>query len=164
MKNILYVLVFLLSISSCSYKPLYKKNAIFSKYRVEISIKSKGKYENNANLMESILNQRFKHKGSVQSNLKLVVSIDRSISNLGINKDLFTFGKMLVYDIAFSFYDKKGLLTSGKLSGKTTYNIGKNTYANIVSKEDASKKLISSLTQNLVNIITAMDFKRTISP
>jgi hypothetical protein len=114
--------------------------------------------------MESILNQRFKHKGSVQSNLKLVVSIDRSISNLGINKDLFTFGKMLVYDIAFSFYDKKGLLTSGKLSGKSTYNIGKNTYANIVSKEDASKKLISSLSQNLVNIITAMDFKRTISP
>ena len=164
MRNILYVLVFLLSISSCSYKPLYKKNAIFSKYRVEISIKSKGKYENNANLMESILNQRFKHKGSVQSNLKLVVSIDRSISNLGINKDLFTFGKMLVYDIAFSFYDKKGLLTSGKLSGKSTYNIGKNTYANIVSKEDASKKLISSLSQNLVNIITAMDFKRTISP
>ena len=164
MRNILYVLVFLLSISSCSYKPLYKKNAIFSKYGINISIKSKGKFENNINLMESILNQRFKHKGSAPSNLKLVISIDRSISDLGINKDLFTFGKMLVYDIAFSFYDKKGLLTSGKLTGKTTYNIGKNTYANIVSKEDASKKLISSLSQNLSNIITAMDFKRTISP
>ena len=164
MRNILYVLVFLLSISSCSYKPLYKKNAIFSKYEINISIKSKAKFENNVNLMESILNQRLKHKSSAPSNLKLVISIDRSISDLGVNKDLFTFGKMLVYDINFSFYDKKGLLTSGKLTGKTTYNIGKNTYANIVSKEDASKKLISSLSQNLVNIITAMDFKRTISP
>jgi hypothetical protein len=114
--------------------------------------------------MKSILNQKFKHKSSVPSNLKLVISIDRSISDLGINKDLFTFGKMLVYDINFSFYDKKGLLTSGKLTGKTTYNIGKNTYANIVSKEDASKKLISSLSKNLSDIITAMDFKRTISP
>ena len=164
MRNILYVLVFLLSISSCSYKPLNKKNAIFSKYGVNISIKSNGKFENNVNLMESILNQRLKHKGSAPSNLKLVISIDRHISDLGINKDLFTFGKMLVYDIAFSFYDKKGLLTSGKLTGKTTYNIGKNTYANIVSKEDASKKLISSLSKNLSDIITAMDFKRTISP
>ena len=71
---------------------------------------------------------------------------------------------MLVYDIAFSFYDKKGLLTSEKLTGKTTYNIGTNTYANIVSKEDASKKLILSLSQNLSDIISAMDFKRTISP
>ena len=164
MRNILYVLVFLLSISSCSYKPLYKKNAIFSKYEINISIKSKGKFENNINLMESILNQRLKHKSSAPSSLKLVISIDRSISDLGVNKDLFTFGKMLIYDINFSFYDKKGLLTSGKLTGKTTYNIGKNTYANIVSKEDASKKLISSLSKNLSDIITAMDFKRTISP
>ena len=136
----------------------------FSKYAVDITIKSNGKYENNANLMKSILNQKLKHESSAPSNLKLVVSIDRNISDLGINKDLFTFGKMLVYNINFSFYDKKGLLTSGKLTGKTTYNIGKNSYANIVSKEDASKKLISSLSQNLTNIITAMDFKRIISP
>ena len=144
--------------------PFYKKNAFFSKYAVDITIKSNGKYENNVNLMKSILNQKLRHKNSAPSNLKLVVSIDRNISDLGINKDLFTFGKILVYDINFSFYDKKGLLTSGKLTGKTTYNIGKNSYANIVSKEDASKKLISSLSQNLTNIITAMDFKRIILP
>ena len=114
--------------------------------------------------MNSILNQKLRHKSSAPSNLKLIVSIDRSISDLGMNKDLFTFGKMLVYNISFAFYDKKGLLTSGKLTGKTTYNIGKNAYANIVSKEDASKKLISSLSQNLANIIMAMDFKRIISP
>ena len=70
---------------------------------------------------------------------------------------------MLTYNVNFSFYDKK-VFYFGKASGKTTYNIGKNTYANIVSKEDASKKLISSLSENLSDIIVAMDFKRTISP
>ncbi len=164
MKKLIYLFIVFFGFCSCSYKPLYKKNAFFSKYAVDITIKSNGKYENNVNLMKSILNQKLRHKNSAPSNLKLVVSIDRNISDLGINKDLFTFGKILVYDINFSFYDKKGLLTSGKLTGKTTYNIGKNSYANIVSKEDASKKLISSLSQNLTNIITAMDFKRIILP
>jgi len=149
---------------SCSYKPLYKKNAIFSKYDIAIKIKSDGKYEDNVSTLKSILQKHFKHKSSKPSSLKLVIAIKRSISDLGINKDLFTKGRSLNYNINYSFYDKKGLLTSGKLTGKTTYNIGENTYANIVYKEDASKKLLSSLSQNLANIITAMDFKRTISP
>ena len=164
MKKFIYLFIFFFGVCSCSYKPLYKKKALFSKYAVNISVKSNGKYENNVNLMKSILNQKLKYESSAPSNLKLVVSIDRNVSDLGINKDLFTFGKMLVYNLNFSFYDKKGLLTSGKLTGKTTYNIGKNTYANIVSKEEASKKLISSLSENLTNIITSMDFKRIISP
>ncbi len=164
MKKFFYFVVILFGISSCSYKPLYKKNALFSKYEVDITVKSNGKYENNVNLMKSILNQRFRHKTSKPSNLKLVVSINRSISDLGTNKDLYSFGKMLLYDVNFSFYDKKGLLTSGKLSGRTSYNIGKNTYANIVSQEDASRKLIKSISLNLSDIITAMDFKRTIMP
>ena len=54
------------------------------------------------------------------------------------------------------------LLREGLLKNNLQYR--KNTYANIVSKEDASKKLISSLSENLSDIIVAMDFKRTISP
>lgn len=164
MNKFLYLLFISIFINGCSYKPLYKKTALFSKYSVDITIKSKGKYENNATVMRSILNQKFRHENSKPSSLKLIISIERYTSDLGVTKDLYTFGKMLVYNVSFSFYDKKGLLTSGKLSGKTSYNIGKNTYGNIVSKEDASRKLISSLSQNLSNIITAMDFKRTISP
>ena len=164
MNKILYFFIILITLSSCTFKPLYKKSALFSKYKINITIKTDGKYENNINLMRSILNQKLYYKTSRASNLKLIVSISRSISDLGVNKDLYTFGKMLTYNVNFSFYDKKGLLTSGRLTGKTTYNIGKNTYANIVSKEDASKKLISSLSENLSDIIVAMDFKRTISP
>ena len=164
MKKILCFIIIFIGVSSCSYKPLYKKSALFSKYKIDITVKSNDKYENNVNLMKSILNQRFIHKTSKPSSLKLVVSINRSITDLGTNKDLYSFGKMLHYDVNFSFYDKKGLLTSGKLSGRTSYNIGKNTYANIVSQEDASKKLIKSISLNLSDIITAMDFKRTIAP
>ena len=163
--NKLIILAFLTLFSfSCSYKPLYKKNAIFSKYDIAIKIKSDGKYEDNVSTMRSILQKRFKHKSSKPSSLKLVIAIKRHIGDLGINKDLFTRGRAVNYNINYSFYDKKGLLTSGKLTGKTSYNIGENTYANIVYKEDASKKLLSSLSQDLANIIIAMDFKRTISP
>ena len=162
-KFLIFTILTLFSFS-CSYKPLYKKNAIFSKYDIAIKIKSDGKYEDNVSVVKSILQKHFKHKSSKPSNLKLIIAIKRSISDLGINKDLFTKGKSINYNLNYSFYDKKGLLTSGRLTGKTSYNIGENTYSNIVYKEDASKKLLSSLSQNLVNIITAMDFKRTISP
>ena len=164
MNKFLILTILTLFSLSCSYKPLYKKNAIFSRYDISIIIKSDGKYENNVSVMRSILQRYLKHKSSKPSNLKLVIGIKRVISDLGINKDLFTKGRSIDYNVNYSLYDKKGLLTSGKLIGKTTYNIGENTYANIVYKEDASKKLLSSLSQNLANIITAMDFKRTISP
>ena len=88
--------------------------------------------------MKSILNQRFIHKTSKPSSLKLVVSINRSITDLGTNKDLYHL-KMLFYNVNFSFMTKKGLLTSGKLSAKTSYNIEKNTYANIVSRRRFKK-------------------------
>tara|TARA_B100001057_G_scaffold276874_1_gene277202 strand:- start:884 stop:1378 length:495 start_codon:yes stop_codon:yes gene_type:complete len=164
MKNFLILIVFFSFSFSCSYKPLYKKNVLFSKYDIAIKIKSDGKYEDNINVMRSILQKRLKHKSSKPSSLKLVIAIKRSIVDLGINKDLFSKGRAINYFVNYSFYDKKGLLTSGNLKGKTSYNIGENTYANIVYKEDASKKLLSSLSQNLADIITAMDFKRTISP
>ena len=164
MKKFLILSILTLLSVSCSYKPLYKKSEIFSKYNIAIKIKSDGKYEDNVSVMRSILQKRLKYKSSKPSNLKLVIAIKRSISDLGINKDLFTKGRSINYNINYSFYDKKGLLTSGRLTGNTSYNIGENTYANIVYKEDASKKLLSSLSENLVNLITAMDFKRTISP
>ena len=164
MNRFLILTILALFSLSCSYKPLYKKNAFFSKYNITIIIKSYGKYENNVSVMKSILQKHLKHKGSKPSSLKLVIAIKRNISDLGINKDLFTKGRSIDYNVNYSFYDKKGLLTSGKLVGKTSFNIGENTYANIVYKEDASKKLLSSLSQNLANIITAMDFNRTISP
>ena len=68
--------------------------------------------------MKSILNQKLYYKTSRASNLKLVVSISRSISDLGVNEDLYTFGKMLTYNVNFSFYDKKRSSYFGKAKWK----------------------------------------------
>ncbi len=151
-------------INGCSFKPLYKSNQIFSKYNVQIVVKSKEKYENNASLFKNTLEGKLGSSKSEISDLKLIVSINRYESDLGINKNLYTFGKMLTLDAIYSFYDKKGLLTRGRLSKKTSYNVTANPYANMVAKEDASKKLVLSISENLADLILAMDFKRKISP
>ena len=92
-KNLFYLILYVFLICSCSYKPLYtKKN--FGLNKVDIIIKSKGKYENNVVLMKNILEKKFNFKGSKPSNLKLVISLDRIISNLGVNKD-FRFIQLL---------------------------------------------------------------------
>ena len=80
MNKILYFLLYLLLFLAVPSKPLYKKSALFSKYKINITIKTDGKYENNINLMRSILNQKLYYKTSRASNLKLIVSISRSIS------------------------------------------------------------------------------------
>ena len=165
--NKVFIFLFLnlfIIITSCSFKPLYKGNQVLSKYKVQILVKSKDKYENNANQLRNFLDGRLNTSTSQSSNLKLIVSINRYESDLGINKNLYTFGKMLTFDTIYSFYDKKGLLTSGKLTNKTSYNVSANTYANIVSKEDASKKLVNSISEKLSQLIIGMDFKRKISP
>ena len=153
-----------LIVSGCSFQPLYKSNDFYSSYKINVIVKSKGKYENNVSLVKRILESKLNTTKAKPSHLKLVVSINRYESDLGINKNLYTFGKMLILDVNYSFYDKKGLLSSGKLSSKTSYNITSNTYSNIVSKEDASKKLALSTSKNLVNLIIARDFDRKISP
>ena len=99
-KFLIFAILTLFSFS-CSYKPLYKKNAIFSKYDIAIKIKSDGKYEDNVSVVKSILQKHFKHKSSKPSNLKLIIAIKRSISDLGINKDLFTKGKSINYNLNY---------------------------------------------------------------
>ena len=47
---------------------------------------------------------------------------------------------MLTFNVKYSFYDKKGLLKSGNLQGKSSFNVGGNPYGNKVSEEDASQK------------------------
>ena len=161
MKNFIIfnsLLIFLLTFS-CSYKPLYKKNK-FTNEKIDIFVKSKEKYENDVSLMKLLLNEKLNYKSSKPSNLKLVVSIEKQTSGLGVNKDLYTYGQMLTYDIKYSFYNQSSLLSSGNLTKKASYNISSNSYSNIISIEDASQKLIASISENLSNIIIAEKSKR----
>ena len=116
------------------------------------------------NLVKLNVSEQINVKNSKPSNLKLVIALKRHISGLGVNKDIYSFGRMLSYNLNYSLYDKKGLLTSGKLEGKSSYNVSGNPYGNVVSVEDTSKKILKSLSSSLGKIILSSSFKRQVIP
>ena len=151
-------------ISSCAFKPLYKRSNIFDGKQIKIVVKTKESFDNNTSMMKLYLDKGLNKKGYKNSNLKLVVVLDKNISSLGINKDLSSDARMLIMSANFVLYDKKGKLTSGNLSNSSSFNYTTNNYANILSMEDASDKLIKSLSKDLSDLILASSFKRKISP
>tara|TARA_B100001121_G_C18233775_1_gene409404 strand:+ start:26 stop:523 length:498 start_codon:yes stop_codon:yes gene_type:complete len=162
--RILITIFIVYFINSCTYKPLYKRANLYHPHNVKIVVKSKEKYENNASEMKLFLDERLNSKNTKDSNLKLVVSINRSVSSMGINKDLSSDALMLAVEANYVFLDKKGELTSGKLRNTGSFNYTTNNYANIVSMEDTSKKLIKSLSTDLADLILALSAKRKIRP
>ena len=157
--KILFTIFVVYFFSSCAYKPLYKRTNLYYPHKVKIVIKSKEKYENNASTMKLLLDEKLNSKSSKVSNLKLVVSIDRIVSSMGINKDLSSDALMLVIEANYVF-DKKGKLTSGSLRNTGSFNYTNNNYANIVSLEDTSKKLVRSLSTDLADLILALSTKQ----
>ena len=143
---------------------MYKRSNSFHPHNVKIVIKSKGKYENNASIMKLHLDKKLNSKNSKDSNLKLVVSINRNVSSMGINKDLSSDALMLVIEANYVFFDKKGELSSGRLRNTGSFNYTTNNYANIVSMEDTSKKLIKSLSSDLADLILSLSIRRKITP
>ena len=162
--KIIFTIFVVYFLSSCAYKPLYKMTNLYYPHKVKIVIKSKEKYENNASTMKLLLNEKLNSKSSKDSNLKLIVSIERVVSSMGINKDLSSDARMLGIEVRYVFLDKKGELTSGSLSNTGSFNYTNNNYANIVSIEDTSKKLVRSLSTDLADLILALSTKRKIVP
>ena len=162
--KILFTIFVVYFFSSCAYKPLYKRTNLYYPHKVKIVIKSKEKYENNASTMKLLLDERLNSKSSKESNLKLVVSIERIVSSMGINKDLSSDALMLVVEARYVLLDKKGKLTSGSLRNTGSFNYTNNNYANIISMEDTSNKLVKSLSTDLADLILALSTKRKISP
>ena len=162
--KILITIFVIYLLNSCAYKPLYKRTNTFHPHNVKIVIKSKDKYENNASEMKLLLDEKLNSKNSKDSNLKLVVSINRNVFSMGINKDLSSDALMLVMEANYIFFDKKGELSSGRLRNTGSFNYTTNNYANIVSMEDTSKKLIKSLSTDLADLILSLSVGRKIRP
>ena len=162
--KILFTIFVVYFFSSCAYKPLYKRENLYYPHKVKIVIKSKEKYENNASTMKLLLDKKLNSKSSKDSNLKLIVSIERIVSSMGINKDLTSDALMLVIEAKYVFLDKKGKLTSGSLKNTGSFNYTNNNYANIVSIEDTSRKLVRSLSTDLADLILALSAKIKINP
>ena len=148
---------------SCSYKPLYLKKS-FNPYKLDVIIKQKGKYSNNVVLMRNILEKRLNSPKSRSSSLKLIVSLNIKVNNLGVNKDLNTYGKRVTILVNYIMYDRKGPLTSGNLENSTTFNFSSNDYGNLTSLEDSYSKLVKDTSEDIANLILAEDFSRKIIP
>ena len=162
-KYTLFTILFIFS-SSCAFKPLYKQTNNFHPNKIQIIIKSQENYENSLSMMKVLLNQKLNKKNSKNSSLKLIVSMNRSVSNIGVNKDLNSFARLLQISVNYSFYDRKGQLLSGNLNGNSSFNYTTNNYANLISMEDATSKLIKSLSDDLSSLILADSIKRSFYP
>ena len=148
---------------SCSFKPLYTQKS-FSPYKLNVIIKQKGKYDNNVVLMKNILEKRLNNPNSKPSNLKLIVSLNIKVYNLGVNKDLNTFGKRVTIIVNYVMYDRKGPLTDGNLENSTTFNFSSNDYGNLSSLEDSYSKLVKNTSESIANLILAENFNRKLIP
>ena len=162
-KIFLKFLICLFIFSSCAYRPIYKKNSAFT-HKINIFVKSNDYDKKIPQIMKASLNQKLNSKKSKPSNLKLVVSLNKSISGLAFNKDLYSSGKILLINLQYTFYDQKGVILSGNLQNKSSYFMGGSPYANLVSEESAAKNIISSLSESLSHIIIASRFNKSIFP
>ena len=148
--------------SSCAYKPIYKKGSLY-RDKINILVKTNNYDKKIPLLMKASLNQRLNSKKSRPSNLKLVVSLNKSIQGLAFNKDLYSSGRMLLITLQYTFYDKKGVFFQ-KVTKKSSSFLGASPYANMVSEESAANNLITSLSESLSHIIITSKFKRPIIP
>ena len=57
--------------------------------------------------MKNILEKRLNNPNSKPSNLKLIVSLNIKVNNLGVNKDLNTFGKRVTILVNYVMYEIK---------------------------------------------------------
>ncbi len=162
-KAFLNFFICLFVLCSCAYKPIYEKKSVFS-HKINILVKSNDYDKKIPLFMKASLNQKLNSKKSKPSNLKLVVSISKSISGLAYNKDLYSSGKILNINLQYTFYDKKGIILSGSLQNKSSYFLGESPYANIVSEESATKNIISSLSESLSKIIVASKSDKSLAP
>ena len=162
-KTFLNFFICLFVFSSCAYKPIYKKKSVFS-HKINILVKSNDYDKKIPLFMKASLNQKLNSKKSKPSNLKLIVSLSKSVSGLAYNKDLYSSGEVLNIFLQYTFYDKKGVILSGSLQNKSSYFLGESPYSNLVSRENATKNIISSLSENLSKIIVALKFNRSLSP
>ncbi len=164
----LFIFIIVLSFSSCGFKPIYKTNEKLLNFNIQVVVKNKKKNIKNAlydaQIMEKYIKQNINKKSSKKSSLKLVVLIDRYQGSLGLQKDLSTTKYSITYTADYVFYDKKGAITKGKLDKFSSFDLGDNSYANLVAEKDTDENILKSLSQEIVHLIMSINLKRKIYP
>ena len=84
--------------------------------------------------------------------------------SLGLQKDLTNTRSAVNYNLNYTFYDKKGILSQGSLDKSPSFNVGESPYANIVAEETSSLNLLKSLANEISLMVMTLPTKRKIYP
>ena len=163
----LFLFFIVLNFSGCGFKPIYKINEKLLNYKIQVIVKSKNENKNSrfeSQIVEKYINQKINKQISKNSSLKLIVLIKRSQGNLGLQKDLSTTKYNITYTADYIFYDKIGAITKGNLEKFSSFDLGDNSYANLIAETDTNENVLKSLSQEIVNLILSMNLKRKIYP
>ena len=163
---LILVIIFFLN-TSCGFKSLYSKNEAILNYNIKIVIKNdtSEKYSGTDALnLKRFLEKRLYKKNSKSSELKLIISLQRSSYGLGLSKDLSTTKYAVRYTASFVFYDKKGIINRGSVEQSSSFDYGESSFANLVAEETTNKNLLKSLANEVSALTLTLPRGRKIYP
>lgn len=160
------VLLFCLLIAtSCGFKPLYQNSKEITKFKIKIDVQTSDKSGLDSQTLVKSLTSKLQLKNSKPSKLRLKISLNRSSFGLGLQKDLTTTTYGIIYSAKYTFYDRKGIVTTGNIEKQSSFDFGNNPYANLVAEETANKNIIESLATDIATYtLTLRNFSRKIYP
>lgn len=164
MKRFLILIPILIVITNCGYSALYKDNSKLLKYKINIVVKTESKLSKDKQIIKNYLLKRLSSSKSRPSSLKLVISMQKNVYSLGLQKDLTNTRSAVNYNISYTFYDRIGILSRGSLQKSTSFNVGESPYANIVAEDTSSLNLLKSLSNDISLMVMTLPIKRKIYP
>ena len=145
MKHFLIFQFLFILLISCGYKPVYQISRPILDYKINIIVKSSEENKIDISYMTKFLEQKLQTSKLNPSSLKLVIGLNKSNFNLGLQKDLTTTKYGVKYSANFIFFDRKGVITNGTVEKQSSYDLGQSPYANIVANETTSKNLLEKI-------------------
>ena len=165
-KKILPLFLVLLTLG-CGFKPLYSKNEKILDYNINLIIKNdpENKYagQDNQNL-NFFLSERIHISGKKESSLKVIIALKRSSFSLGLSKDLTTSKQAVSYNANFVLYDKKGTLSNGQVRQSSSFDLGDNSYTNLIAEETTNRNLLKSIANEISSLVLTLPTTRKIYP
>ena len=165
-KKILSLFLVLLTLG-CGFKPLYSKNEKVLDYNINLIIKNdrKNKYagQDSQNL-NFFLSERIHISGKKESSLKVIIALKRSSFSLGLSKDLTTSKQAVSYNANFVLYDKKGTLSNGQVRQSSSFDLGDNSYTNLIAEETTNRNLLKSIANEISSLVLTLPTTRKIYP
>lgn len=165
-KKILTLFLVLLTLG-CGFKPLYSKNEKILDYNINLIIKNdpENKYagQDNQNL-NFFLSERIHISGKKESSLKVIIALKRSSFSLGLSKDLTTSKQAVSYNANFVLYDKKGTLSNGQVRQSSSFDLGDNSYTNLIAEETTNRNLLKSIANEISSLVLTLPTTRKIYP